>query len=243
LCNSHIIPEFFYDNIYDKKPRRFWYLTSDSKSSSKTRKIEQKGLRERLLCKNCERELSVYEKYAAEIIYAKNKKSPVILTEKAQSKNTKVYRFEGYDYDKFKLFLISILWRLSIAEKYMNTVKIDKDIQERLRVSLDSEESLPENDCICFLQLITHSDQTPFSSTIIGPYETEYKERQVINILIDGFLFSFIIGTIELEKGIQEHILNKDGKMSIASRCVNDDPNLMEAITRMTSDFGDLYKS
>lgn len=73
LRHSHILPEFMYQNLYDTSPKRFYILNVDlDNSANSKRKIEQKGIREYLLCGDCEVQLSKYENYAAEIIYAKN---------------------------------------------------------------------------------------------------------------------------------------------------------------------------
>ena len=67
LSNSHIIPEFIYahSGIYDDK-HRYNVLSSDAEQSNK---FEQKGVREKLLCKDCEAKLSDYETYAKTILY------------------------------------------------------------------------------------------------------------------------------------------------------------------------------
>ena len=73
LRHSHILPEFMYQNLYDNSPKRFYTLNVDLENSDNSkRKIEQKGIREYLLCGDCEVQLSKYENYAAETIYAKN---------------------------------------------------------------------------------------------------------------------------------------------------------------------------
>lgn len=55
LRNSHILPKFMYQNLYDAKPKRFYTLKVDLDNSHKSRKkIEQKGIREYLLCGDCE---------------------------------------------------------------------------------------------------------------------------------------------------------------------------------------------
>ena len=76
LKHSHILPEFMYQNLYDSSPKRFYKLQVDLDNSVNSKiKIEQKGVREYLLCGNCEVRLSKYENYAAETIYAKNLKN------------------------------------------------------------------------------------------------------------------------------------------------------------------------
>ena len=54
IRNSHIIPEFMYQNIYDPEPKRFIALTVNSINLEYSRKkFEQKGIREYLLCGDC----------------------------------------------------------------------------------------------------------------------------------------------------------------------------------------------
>lgn len=240
LCKSHIIPEFFYDKIYDIKPRKFWFFILNSKESYK--KQEQKGLREYLLCKTCEKEFSVYEKYAAEIIYAKNRRSPVLLQKKSGTENVTLNEFNGFDYDKFKLFLMSILWRISISSEKFNVVEISEEHKNILHQALKDKRPLDEDEYPCTLQIILQADNSSFGGTIIGPYETQYNGHQVINILADGFLFSFILGCVNLLPDIQNTMLNRKGEMAILTKKVQSDANLMEAVRLITEKHSDLYK-
>jgi len=62
LKRSHIIPEFMYQNVYDSDPKRFHSLTVNIDDEAKSKsKVEQKGIRENLLCADCEVLLSKYE--------------------------------------------------------------------------------------------------------------------------------------------------------------------------------------
>jgi len=55
LRYSHILPEFMYQNLYDHAPKRFYALTVNlDKAEGSKRRIEQKGIREYLLCGECE---------------------------------------------------------------------------------------------------------------------------------------------------------------------------------------------
>jgi hypothetical protein len=239
LCRSHIIPEFLYRNIYDKSPKKFWVLVSSI--AGKKRAQMQKGIREYLLCEKCENKISVYERYAERILYAQNRNSPVKLIRSSSSNNMTFHEFEGFDYRTFRLFLLSLLWRILISKENYDTDYIDNSVQAYLKSAIQGEDPLNENDFCCFIQMMVHRDGSPFGHTILGPFQTSYHEKDVLNILIDSFLFSFIIGQIELPTEINSHILNNQGKMTIIKRCVNDDPNIMEAVKRMAEDFGDLY--
>jgi len=58
LCNSHIIPEFMWRPLYDKKSRA---VALDGGSG--TKRTLQKGLREHMLCRDCEKILQKDERW------------------------------------------------------------------------------------------------------------------------------------------------------------------------------------
>lgn len=96
LRKSHILPEFLYEDLYDEKHRALVI-------SQKKEKVFQKGLRELLLCQQCETKLSRYEKYAKEIIQK--------LPKFSRDASGRFLYSKGVDYSRFKLFQLSILWR------------------------------------------------------------------------------------------------------------------------------------
>lgn len=227
LCNSHIIPEFFYKNIYNT-PNKFCFTKINGRKI--LIKTEQKGLREYLLCKSCESTFSLWEKYAKDIFYPRNNKSTIELHNKVGDMNITINEFHSFDYDKFKLFLMSILWRISVSSEKFNTIEIAEEHIDILHNALKLKKPLEENEYPCFLQIIINEDNSYFDGSIIGPYETDYKGYKTVNILIDSFLFIFIIGELELNEKIQNIILNQKGIMSVTTKKILSDTNLMEMI-------------
>src|SRR5438105_1743417 len=67
LPRSQIVPEFMHGQMYDDKHRFFGI----SNIESKTNKLFQKGLREELLCADCEQHIGRYESYASRVFYGK----------------------------------------------------------------------------------------------------------------------------------------------------------------------------
>lgn len=61
LENSHVIPEFMYSSLYDEK-HRFQVLSTEREEKNS---FEQKGIREALLCSDCENQLSQSERYVS----------------------------------------------------------------------------------------------------------------------------------------------------------------------------------
>lgn len=109
LQNSHIIPEFLFKPLYDEKHRaRQLSKINEQKRGYEGKKLIQKGLREKLLCFDCEQLLNNrYEKYFKEI-WLDKKTLPNEL-------NDTEIKIIDLDYGKFKLFHLSILFRASVS--------------------------------------------------------------------------------------------------------------------------------
>ena len=125
LQNSHIIPEFFYKLTYDAKPRRFHVVSA---TPSERESFEQKGLRERLLCRACEQEFGRWESYAKSALI--DAKGVTITRHKDR------ITFHNLDYRQFRLFQLSLLWRMGVS-----TLPFFKDValgphEEKLRLAL-----------------------------------------------------------------------------------------------------------
>jgi hypothetical protein len=73
--------------------------------------MEQKGFRERLLCQQCETLLSRWESYAKEVIF----------DTEAQfvSMHGNHIRLGNIDYHRFKLYLLSLIWRMGLSSLKM----------------------------------------------------------------------------------------------------------------------------
>lgn len=103
LCKSvatllHILPEFLYKTAYDSK-HRLLSVTDGERS-----RFVQKGLREHLLCQWCETRLSVLENYGKSVLDTVAR-SPMPTLQGPEI-------VPGVKYDRFKLFLMSLLWRV-----------------------------------------------------------------------------------------------------------------------------------
>jgi hypothetical protein len=103
LRDSHIIPEFLYKELYDDL-HRFHVVPFNA---SEPERFRQQGLYEKLLCEGCEQKFSVWEKYTNEAFC----KGIGIKIEHTGE----LFKLSNLDYDKFRLFLLSLLWRMSVS--------------------------------------------------------------------------------------------------------------------------------
>ena len=102
LCQSHIIPESAYGSLYDDK-HRFKEVSNIQKKLT----IHQKGLRECLLCDECEQRLNKYDSYFADLWY-QNNAAP-------SNADQELICISDIEYHRFKLFHMSVLWRAGVA--------------------------------------------------------------------------------------------------------------------------------
>jgi len=232
LKHSHILPEFMYQNLYDTSPRRFYSLNVDLDNSENSKKrIEQKGIREYLLCGDCEVQLSKYENYAAETIYAKNLGNKSYLKKAYESTDQQFFTYEyaGFSYSDFKNFLLSLLWRI-IVSKSFNTPEIDEKIVEQLRIAVHEQDPLDFDDFGCLLQVIKYKKGQIASGFILDPFLTQNENSPLLNILIDGFMYSFYLNSKELPDDKKDFFLKQDGTMVIIGRVLFADRGLFERI-------------
>ncbi|MYD94245.1 MAG: hypothetical protein F4Y02_11275 [Chloroflexi bacterium] len=101
---SHIIPEWGYAGAYDNKHRFVPYDALNEKEG----RIEQKGIRERMLCGKCETVFSKWEQYGKSVWELKTGQWKTLSNGSLVGLNL--------EYKKLRLFLLSILWRAHVAE-------------------------------------------------------------------------------------------------------------------------------
>ena len=232
LRNSHILPEFMYQNVYDDQPKRFYSLNVDLHEQAKSKShIEQKGIREYLLCNECEGLLSKYEDYAAETIYGKRlgNKAHIVKQSETPDQEYFVYEYAGFSYRDFKIFSMSLLWRL-IVSKSFDTPDVSPGITEKLRLAILIEDPLDYDDFGCLLQIIKFKKGEIVKKFILQPYLTKSPNSDIINVLIDGFLYSFYLNSKATSQTQKDFFLKPDGTMQIVGRILFKDKGLFDMV-------------
>jgi hypothetical protein len=199
LRNSHILPEFFYQNMYDDK-HRYLQVPSDAKE-----KFAQKGIREYLLCQECETKLSRYEKYAAEII----REIPNFLLDLSE-------RFtysEDVDYSRFKLFQLSIIWRAGIStSKMFESVSLGKH-EEIIRKMVDEENPGKSSDYGCLM--ITVPDTRLIDKIIWSPTREKLFGHNGYRFFTGNLFWYFFVSSHTPDRTSQEFFIKENGLLRI----------------------------
>jgi hypothetical protein len=127
LAHSHIFPEFFYGPTYDET-NRFVSLSTHPRHKPK---LFEKGLREYLLCRECEAQFSRYESYAASILRTAGE---------YRTPDNHFIVIPDFDYAHFKLFGLSLIWRFHVSGLHMfDDVNLGPHA-ERIRLMLVAED-------------------------------------------------------------------------------------------------------
>lgn len=186
-----------------------------------------------MLCNKCEGLLNKFETYVAETIYAKNYQNKAYLEKENENieKRTILYEFKSFEYSNFKLFLMSLLWRLIISSKF-NTIDIGEH-KEIMRKAILNENPLKYYQYGCLIQIILYKKGNVAGGFIINPFSTKLNGVNYIHILIDGFMYSFIITDKNTLPDVKENLLKENGKMNILGRLIWDDKDLFIKVKKV----------
>jgi hypothetical protein len=205
LCNSHIISEFLYKPLYDNKGRLFGMSTKED--TRRSFDIEQKGLREYLLCQSCETQLSRYENYARDLFH----------NDRFRVNGNTVEEIENLNYKKLRLFFISILWRSSISSRpFFRNVDLGPH-EETARKMILNEDPDPWWRYGCALSDIADYDEDQ-RGVIIQPVSSQEGAHHHYFYVLGGFLWHYVVSSHRAEDSVEELFLERNGSMMVISK-------------------------
>ena len=141
LQYSHIIPEFLYSTTYDDLHRAIKVTPNTIESPP----YIQKGMRQHLLCSDCETQLSKYESYTSILL------ASVLASEPAPGEQ--FILMDDVKYAPFKLFQISLLWRSSVASLTGFDSFSLGSYEEDLRIKIRKEDPGKPLEYACLLMM------------------------------------------------------------------------------------------
>jgi hypothetical protein len=206
LRKSHIIPEFFYKPLYDSLHRlQLLKFTPEEKKS-----YVQKGIREKLLCQDCEQLLSQFEDHARKLFYGGQEFS-------FRKEGDRVIR-KDIDYKKFKLFELSLLWRAGVsAHPFFRRVTLGPH-QERLRKMLISQNPGRSYEYGCVLLSLVIEGSKPMDEIIRPPDALRSHGHKCFRFLLGGYLWIFVVSKHSQSFPYRELFLSEDGKLTLHER-------------------------
>ena len=214
IKQSHIIPKFMYKGMTDQKNRM--QLTSRVNDRIGTRIINNPFYDKYILCRKCENErLASVEKYADRVFYTVTPPADNFAVNfKINPESIRYIHLENIDYRKFKLFLLSVLWRAHVSThaffKQINLGPLATEIKQKIL----SEDPGPDTDIkiyVCGLQI----NRSTFYKVVGNPRAVVTAELEWYSFLINGFVYNFVVRDIKNELQIGECYLKSNNEMIV----------------------------
>ncbi len=202
LRRSHIVPEFLHKPLYDSKHR----LNVLSTGAPPKRPFKQKGVREKLLCDRCEAQFSAYEDYARGIIFGGREIE-------ASMADPRGFEFR-VDYAKFKLFELSVLWRVGVttAPEFKG---VDLGVHAEVIRQMLAEErpgSTDEYGCV-LIWPVSHRDIV--DQVVMSMGMTEIEGVSCVRLIIAGMCWFYFLSRQAVDSRQSGLFLQENGSLRI----------------------------
>lgn len=235
LCDkSHIIPDFLYKYLYGEN-KKLVYLHSDRGVSFRYNSEYEGGI----LCQACDEEIiGTFDDYAAKFIY--NEFATKIKTQLHLMDDRKRLVIEGapYEYAKFKLFLLSLLWRGSISSRpFFAKMKLNSETEEDLRKMISSNDPGVPEKYACFIYLpplVVNPDGgkglNTFYMPTMSPQHVRKNEWEFCEFTIIGTKYYYLISK---PKNVKVVPALERGKLTLAFNKIDTQKELMQDIFKI----------
>ena len=214
---SHIIPDFLYSDIYDSNHKILKFRPYEYVHGVKlVMKVSTGEYDTDVLCKECENHISKYESYAKNYLftgYFKNQIKPKV-THYVNTQGIEFFLVENTDYLKFKIFLLSILWRANISKREVfKEIQINEDSEYIRKMILDNNPGDITQYPILFWTYLTDKK---IPHQIIGqPTIVKVREHYVAKFIIRGFWFMFVLNNKVTDNFILDNTIQYSGEYKI----------------------------
>jgi hypothetical protein len=190
IKKSHIIPEFMYQELFDDNHKMFAFNPHKMVRGEGYMKRPSTGEYEGgILCADCDNKLlGGYEEYGSKVIYGGQLPTNEIMTYKTFTNHDGLQftHIKNINYRKFKIFLLSILWRANISSRPMfNEISLGLQHSERIRKMIYEGNGGDVDDYpIYFMTYV--NDKTIPTDLVAHPQKKRTRDGYVIFVFIIG---------------------------------------------------------
>jgi|SRR5690242_2158944 len=187
---SHIIPKFMYKGMENEKNK---IAVTILKNNIKTEtEIEHRYFDKNIICLDCERvKLSQLDNYGNRVLFGNQKINDSFKSSTLEYPEMKVCMIENFDYLKFKLFLLSVLWRAHISKQiFFENISPSSRAEFIRQAILSKDLSLCEKVRISIFGLMF--DRNKLMKAIPKPRHIITESIDVYLFMIYGIVYNFI---------------------------------------------------
>jgi len=217
LVKAHIIPEFMYKELYDAK--HFFHKVKIS-NSLKVSNLPQGIYDEGIICKDCDDNIinKRGENYASKVLYGgaglTEEETPKFEKRKNINDEMTTIHISNLDYKKFKLFLLSVLWKSSITQRSeFKEVSLGKH-EEIIRNLILNDDPGEIEDYPCFI--VNIRNDVKIANELIGvPLKKKYDGCTFYLFLIAGLLYTYYVSKHNVPDFVINCTINKRNELLI----------------------------
>jgi hypothetical protein len=220
LRESHIVSGFIWKNseVTGDKCKFDLKCFSDPKLSERHR---QDGLKEYLLCDECEGRFARFEDYACRKLF--NQSGPIF------QRPARHFNWTGLEYTKFKLFQMSLLWRMGVStHPYYAHVNLGKH-EEILRRMLLAENPGEPWRYGCIATLLSHVGE-PMLGIFSQPNRTKLLGHSCYRLVLAGMHWYIFVSSHKPNRIVDSLFLVPSGTWTIFHGEIFDFPYLREQV-------------
>jgi hypothetical protein len=165
-----------------------------------------------ILCQFCDNEkIGSLDTYASLILYDGY---PKTVQSRGQTDGTKYTYFGEIDYTRFKLFLLSILWRASISNRPLfREVKLGPH-EEQIRQMLLHDDPGEQLRYPCLMMTYRHLKDLP-GDIVTQPSRSRVNGGHAYKFLIGGMIYIFFVSKHAIPVALTDFAINPKGEVKI----------------------------
>lgn len=210
LVKSHVIPDFMYKGMFNDE---HYLIKINTNNIDQGRKIHTGSFDKSILCFECDTKIiGKYETYANDIMYLNN--SEIKKYERMGEDGLQDILITNINYTKFKLFLLSILWRAHISSRDdFKCVDLGKMHAERIRLMILNNDAKGIDD---YATSIMYLKNNSLPVKMVGDFiKTRNNAHTAYLVLINEFLYTFNVSKHDLSEIARKTCIHSSNEISV----------------------------
>lgn len=187
IRKSHIIPNFMYKGLFDSNNKIALVNLGNPSSNPKS---FQTGIFEKyILCQKCENELlSRTEKYVSTVLYGGNLKSVPSFENQSGPDGVESIIVRNIDYQKFKHFVLSIVWRAAVSDNpFFDKVSLSNEEETIRNIVLNDKYTSETTFKISVMAIVNRNND--LVRIIQNPDVHDFGNCKYVTFFIGGFVY------------------------------------------------------
>ena len=210
LIKAHIIPEKFFIPLRSENRVPELHSNIENEYPKKT----PIGIYDKnILCATCDNNIGIWDNYAQHLLLKDFSEENAILVN-----NRKVaYKIETFDYEKLKLFFISLIWRASIStHSFYKRIKLGQ-YQDVIKKMISNADPGTDNQ----FQVVLAKFSDPNIKSILDPHMDSFDHVNFVRVYLTGFVAYIKVDKRECPNFMKELSMRKNAPLLIPLRDVH----------------------